>query len=224
MSVARLIASLTCLALVVSASTFSASARAGEGTEAVVPRPRFGARGPAIVSIENVFGYSTQEFHATNASGTRSIDHVGFTPGGIVGLSLGIHGVTSHFTYGATFGYWGAHSTNDDGSAKTAKIFHLGPRLGYAFAVNDNVGFWLRGGPTLYVFDQYLVDGTITAFDVSLDAYFVYSPTPHFGVMIGPSFDFSVLGHVHENGPRGGSSDDIRFKTLSLDVGLLSDF
>lgn len=106
------------------------------------------------------------------------------------------------------------------------------PRVGYVWMFSDAAGFWLRGGISFAGTDNdidapnattgYRDNGLIA---LSFDPMFVLSPTPHFGFLIGPTFDWNFAG-TRENrvgGRFGGVTEehDIHYLQFGITVGLL---
>ncbi|HEX2882842.1 MAG TPA: hypothetical protein VHO25_25155 [Polyangiaceae bacterium] len=102
-------------------------------------------------------------------------------------------------------------------------IFLISPRVGYAIGMGDMADFWLKGGISYYststdagVFGNAEESGL--AFSGAFD--FVIAPAPHFGILVGPSFDVGLTGERSS----GAASADIKYTTLALNMGLVGWF
>ncbi len=192
----------------------------------------FGERGSVLLGIENVFGVLDQTYTGANNSNT-SLNDNGFFPQGFVGTKLSIHALlSSGLTLGGIVGVWNETSTNQNGGSFTA--FNVGPRIGWAACLKKYkpLGFWGRVGPTFqYVnFSQTVNVGTSSqsfsvdawALALSFEAFIVWSPVDHFGLLAGPSVDVGLTGHESTNNPGGQSSgSDFGYHSVGMSFGLV---
>jgi hypothetical protein len=208
-------------ALVATATDARAQAPAESATEA----QGFGERASTIFSVESVFGYLTQSYDPNNGGGGLSFTHSGFFPTGFMGTRIGLHHVLpSGVTLGGLFGFAYESGTGPDSSDLTA--FNLGPRVGYAGALPKAkmLGYWARVGPSfqlIHVGNSRSSNSTdIWALDLSLEAFFVWTPVEHFGVLAGPSFDIGIAG----NASSGNTSEGFKYASSGINAGLVFDF
>lgn len=192
----------------------------------------FGERGSVLFGVENVFGVLDQTYSGNNGSNT-SLNDNGFFPQGFVGTKLGIHGLlSSGITLGGIVGVWNDTSTNQNGGSFTS--FNIGPRFGWAGCLKKYkaLGFWGRVGPTFqYVnFSETLTVGTTSqsvstdawAMALSFEAFIVWSPVDHFGLLAGPTVDVGLTGHESVSGgssPSQGS--DFGYHSVGMSFGLV---
>lgn len=180
----------------------------------------FGERGSALISLENVFGVLDQTYTGANGSSNTSLNGNGFFPQGFQGTKLGIHGLlSSGITLGGLVGFWSTSGTSQN--SLTVTSLHVGPRIGWAgcFKKVKTIGFWGRGGPT-FQFDH-LGEGNNSsdawALDLSLEAFLVWSPVDHFGLLAGPSVDIGLTGHQSS----GNTGSDFGYHAIGMGFGLV---
>jgi hypothetical protein len=180
-----------------------------------------GQRGSFLLSIENVFGYLHQSF---SEGGTDlTFDNTGFFPA-TLGTRLGLHGVTdSGITYGGIVGV--THVSNTGSGTGGSTLLELGPRIGYAFMLPKapTIGLWGRVGPTFTYADSFDNGGSDNAWflDLSFDAFIVWTPVEHFGLLAGPTLDVALTGN---DSPPQGQSAKITYGTFGMGFGLVFDF
>jgi hypothetical protein len=200
----------------------------------------FGERGSLLFSVENVFGVLDQTYtqgpppnSPPNTNGTsQSLNGNGFFPQGFVGTRLGVNGLlSSGITLGGIVGVWNETATSQNGGSFTA--FNIGPRIGWAGCLRKYkaIGFWGRVGPTFqYVNFSQTVNVAPTpqtfsidawALDLSFEAFIVWSPVDHFGLLAGPSVDLGLVGH--ESASNGGQSQgtDFGYHSVGMSFGLV---
>lgn len=184
----------------------------------------FGERGSMLFSVENVFGVLDQTYTASGNSST-SLNDNGFFPQGFVGTKLGAHALlSSGITVGGIVGFWNETSTNQNGGSFTA--LNVGPRIGWAGCLKKYkaIGFWGRVGPTFqYVnFSAGGNGGTDAwALGLSFEAFLVWSPVDHFGLLAGPSIDAGLTGHQSVNGAPPNSPTDFGYHSVGMSFGLV---
>ena len=212
-------------------ATLALSAPAAYAQDAAPEAPGFGERGSVLFSVENVFGVLDQTYTGAN-NNNQSLNDNGFFPQGLVGTRLGISGLlSSGITLGGIVGVWNDTSTNQNGGSFTA--LNLGPRIGWAGCLKKYkaLGFWGRVGPTFqYVhFSETVNIGTpqtistdAWALDLSFEAFIVWSPVDHFGLLAGPNVDLGLTGHAStsQTGQQGQSSD-FGYHAVGMSFGLV---
>jgi hypothetical protein len=171
---------------------------------------RFGERDAFVFSVERILGFQQQDL------GERTYDSMGLQP--LYWGNVGLFGIwDSGLTFGATFGFTYLKSElfndDDDGVA----IMRVGPRIGYAGSTTTaGVGYWLRGGPSgLFAISD---NDSDYAFAASIEAYAVFTPVPHLGILVGPHADFHLFGDEVD-----GESES-EFSSFGLTVGVMGVF
>ena len=181
----------------------------------------FGKRGSVLFSIENIFGFMDQTYasYGGNNNSNTDFNHKGFFPPGLVGTRLGVHALmSSGLTLGSILGFWteGASSAGSNGTT-TITVLQVGPRIGYAvsFPKTTKIGFWGRGGPTFQYADVGFSSGgqnsssnssNLWSFDLSFEAFLVWTPVEHFGLLFGPSIDVGLTGEQSSSGSSGSNN------------------
>ncbi len=107
--------------------------------------------------------------------------------------SLSVGGALGYASYGDDFDY---------------EEFLLAPRVGYAFMFSDVIGLWLRGGFTYHSLDPD-PGGSESGMAFTAEAMFIVAPTPHFGIIFGPTFDIDFTGEDDDDRDR-------RYRSFSL--------
>jgi hypothetical protein len=104
----------------------------------------------------------------------------------------------------------------------------IAPRVGYILGINDMISFWLRGGVHFYAAQANSVGGmagctppstTAHVFGLDINPQLVISPAQHFGIMVGPTFDWGFLGGASVP---AGCSQTTNFSYTSLHFGITS--
>jgi hypothetical protein len=198
------------------------TATAGDGARG------FGERGSILFSVENVFGVLDQTYTAGsgNTASNQTLNDNGFFPQGFVGTRLGINGLlSSGITLGGIFGVWNETSTNQNNNGSFTAL-NIGPRIGWAGCLKKYkaLGFWGRVGPTF----QYVNIGSggnngadAWALDLSFEAFLVWSPVDHFGLLAGPNVDVGLTGHESVNGAPPNSPTDFGYHAVGMSFGLV---
>jgi hypothetical protein len=190
-------------------------------------RPGFGQRGSFLLSVENAFGILNQTYSEGNTD--VSVNGTGFFASGLglgfSGTRLGLHGLASSgLTYGGVVGFAALGETGSGHTHVTALM--LGPRIGYAGSMPKTavVGYWARIGPTFGWFDTGGGSSSSSTFitDLSIEAFLVWTPVEHFGVLGGPTFDIPLYGSTSSSG-NNTSSQDIKWQTFGMSLGLVFD-
>jgi hypothetical protein len=94
-------------------------------------------------------------------------------------------------------------------------VFTLQPRVGYVVPLGSIADFWLKGGLSYYSMDYGATDESGLGLSGAFD--FVINLTRSFGISVGPSIDFGLIGE--RSTPAG--DDDVKYTTLALNVGLV---
>lgn len=165
----------------------------------------FGERGAFLFTVERVFGFQNQQFSEDGGS----IDSTGYQPffwGGV-----GLFGMSaSGLSFGALLGLirW----EDDDGDA--VSVVQARPRIGYGGTEQQGrFGYWVRGGPTLIYSHRESFDALASA--LGAEAYAVFFPARHVGILVGPHAEFNLAGT---------GDGDPYFKSVGLTAGILGEF
>jgi hypothetical protein len=207
-------------------ATLALSAPAAHAQDAAPEARGFGERGSVLFSVENVFGVLDQTYTGANNS-NQPLNDNGFFPQGFVGTKLGINGLlSSGITLGGVVGVWNETSTNNNGGSFTA--INLGPRFGWAGCLKKYkaLGFWGRVGPT-FQYVNFSFGGNNNngadawALDLSFEAFIVWSPVDHFGLLAGPNVDVGLTGHESVNGAPPNTPTDFGYHAVGMSFGLV---
>jgi len=208
------------------AATATLLASIAHADDAPLPKDAtpFGQRSRVIVSAENVFGGLAESIStsADTEDNSTSLNSNGLFPG-FTGPRFGVHFVVgSSITVGLGLSAWSFKNTTVLSQSTSLTTIRVAPRVGWAPAIDGHFAVWLRAGPTLVYLHSTESDltnpnPTYTFFDVSLEAYGVWTPYSHFGVMVGPSIDIPVSG-------KNGDETDLRFQSIGFLGGLFVDF
>jgi hypothetical protein len=189
--------------------------------QAQEPTSRFGERDELAVTFERLFGFQNQKFSDEGGS----YESTGFHPFYWAGLGLFSVG-SSGLSFGALLGFTRFQLDMGDGEL-TANVIQLRPRVGYAGTEKSGrFGYWLRLGPTLlasFAKDEDVdSNGQKTsdsseawALAVGGEAYAVFFPAPHVGVLFGPHADFHLAG---------GGDGEPYYRSHGLSLGLMGEF
>jgi hypothetical protein len=120
-----------------------------------------------------------------------------------------------HFTLGGSLGYVSV----DPDEGNDFSSFIISPRAGYLYSFGRVVGIWPRGG---FTYHTYNIDDDFedSAFALTLECPFTFSPASHFAFHVGPSFDIDFAGERDTQVNEGES----KFRTFGLQAGLLGWF
>ncbi len=191
------------------------------GPSPAAAQDRFGQRDEFIFSVERMFGFQHQDF-SDEGGGYES---TGFHPFYWAGVGL-FSMSSSGLNFGALLGFTRFQFDLGDGTT-TANVIQLRPRIGYGGTEEKGrFGYWVRVGPTALVSfasdEDTDASGQTTsdsseayAFGVGGEAYAVFFPAPHVGVLIGPHADFHIAG---------GGDGDPEYSSYGLTVGLMGEF
>jgi len=172
----------------------------------------FGKAGNVSVAIERAFGFHfakrTTDPDGPAPSTSASAATVGFgwyqalTPIHTARGALDVF-IIDRLSLG---GALGAYAQQGGGG------FLLSPRVGYSIPLGKMFTFWPRGGLT------FVKQEDLTLFGVSLEPMFVLWPRPNWGVLLGPTLDFSFTGS------RDNNSSVTEFSFGIPTVGLIASF
>jgi hypothetical protein len=203
-----------------------------------VAAPVFSGAGTLTFGAEDITGYYSRTvkydddrnlpFEQTRnrfalglmTGGVRLAFHYFLLPHLSLGGSLGYESAPSSDTYADPPGTW----TRD---LPTENRLILAPRVGYALMFIPEVGLWFRGGIGYERDKRRLNEGgedyARNSFGVaSLDVFFVWSPLPHFGLLVGPTGDLTFVGghFEHHPNPAGNRSSDASMHRLAITSGI----
>ena len=196
-------------------------ARSDEPGPAYIFAEGFGRRADSIVTFENLLGYDKQKekYDAVTAgeSDAFASARYGLFPSRTV--RFGAHYVVdSLLTVGTGVGFWVLSSASSAEKDSTISQFELRPRIGLALPVSRLFGFWPRVGASLLYRSAH--DYSAWMLSPSLDLLAVCTPVDHFGVLGGLTLDLAAAGKA---GPKN-ETQDARYESLGLTVGLMADF
>jgi hypothetical protein len=82
------------------------------------------------------------------------------------------------------------------------------------------VGIWPRGGFTYHSFS---VDGAVDdkGFALNLECPFTFSPTSHFAIHVGPTFDIDMFGDRTLHAGPLDTKGDLTWRAFGLNAGIL---
>jgi hypothetical protein len=175
---------------------------------------RFYSAGKISVALERAFGvhYAHNEVDRPGpGSDITSATAIGFGWYGAVSpyhwTRAAVDGfVIDRLSLGGSLGFF-TQSGDADGDGVL-----FSPRVGYAVPLSSVFTFWPRGGFTF----MKLNDGSM--FGLSLEAMFVASPKPNWGILFGPTLDFGFIGD---------QGNDVDWKHFALgfpSVGIMGTF
>jgi hypothetical protein len=180
----------------------------------------FGVRDSFALSVERIFGFQQQELGPDGAE--TEIDTVGLHPvlWGHLGLFKSLPG---GLNYGAVLGVSHFRNLDDDETEPDGRTaFRVGPRIGYAQPLQDSLGYWVRGGPSmLYLWQEGDTTDSV-ALGASLEAYAVITPWEHVHVLFGPHLDLHIWGKGEEEPVSG--EDSFEYRSVGLTAGLMGEF
>ncbi|HMR08120.1 MAG TPA: hypothetical protein PKA88_20205, partial [Polyangiaceae bacterium] len=95
-----------------------------------------------------------------------------------------------------------------------AALLRLGPRVGYAGTLQKNIGYWLRGGPSL--FTTFSDGDDAVSVEASVEAFAVVTPVDRVGLLFGPNID------IHLWGKQGDA--DFQLRAIGFSFALMGEF
>jgi hypothetical protein len=207
----RLLSAATAVGALCAVLAWSPGVAAQEGRFGKMSERGFGNRDEFVFSVERIFGFQNQDF-----GGDESYDSLGMHP--IYWGDLGFWGVwDTGLTFGGLVGITHFNFDLGDSNSSEATLMLLRPRIGYAGSQNSVLGYWLRAGPTvLWVIDD---DGdSQRALALGGEAYAVFTPVPHVGILVGPHAEFHIKGGRTDSGSRP------QYSSYGLTMGLMGEF
>jgi len=204
----------------------------------------FGKRGQLAVSAERLFGFSHNSSSLSLPGGDRDSSTTSFSllssPMGASGPDnvpwagygsprvAGDYFIIDRLSLGAALGYAHVSLTNPAGlgnqeNTRSGHVITFAPRVGYAIAFNDLVGFWPRAGFTYRSYSVENVSAHNLAF--TLEAPFTFNVLPHVVVWGGPTLDVGVSGSASvDNGNSTTVSSDFHSTEFGIQTALLFYF
>jgi len=194
--------------------SISASASADEAS--------FGARGPNVIVVDHLIG-------ATRRTAAEVDSNDGFNTTE-VGTSFGLYSVFATSAPNMRLGYHrflsesvslgaGFQWASNTGLGSSYTILGLHPRIGVAIPLSSSSAFWLRAGGG-YTHWDHERDTTEVDWSVGGEAFYVYTPVPHFGWTLGPMVDATLSATFKS---RSGGETKLRRRTFGVTFGLLFD-
>ena len=178
----------------------------------------FGERDSFVLSVERAFGFVSQRLGDEDADYT--IESKGFfTP---LWGEVGFFSASDGITWGALVGFTQLHldGDEDDDDDSNLVILRAKPRVGFTFSKDEKLAAWLRLGPSLLLMHSSGDDGddsTNYTFAASGEAYVVYTPVEHIGIVAGPVVDVHLFG-------RDDDDDSISYSSFGLAAGMFGEF
>ena len=179
----------------------------------------FGTQGTPALFAERLFGAYISKREVDLPGGNEDEDNfsgigLGFRPAGEPVFATPYEMARVGFDYfvidslsvGGALGYATAQESGDPDTEISR--FLIAPRVGYVWMFSEVVGFWLRGGFTYHSTNTDPGDGEEDALALTGEGMFVISPAPHFGFLVGPTFDFSLTGEV--------DNQDLRYRSFGI--------
>lgn len=184
------------------------------------PAEGFGERDSFVLSVERSFGFVQQKLGEEDYDTT--VESKGFfTP---LWGEIGLFDVSDGVTWGALVGFTQLHQGGGDGNfgdeGTDLYLIRLKPRVGFTFAKDDKIAAWLRFGPSLLLVhssNDGSDDSTSYYFAASGEAYLVYTPVEHIGLVAGPVLDVNVFG-------RDDDDNKISYGSFGLAAGMFGEF
>ncbi|HEY3497454.1 MAG TPA: hypothetical protein VGK73_22310 [Polyangiaceae bacterium] len=188
-----------------------------------------GSKGDAIFSAERLFGVRGEHFEAELPAPAPPIDVTettiafGFaeslTPYNIPRLGFD-YMVIDKLSVGGTLGFSTTSSNVDGPGAGEASptLFMITPRVGFLHMFGRVAGIWPRGGFSFHtktVKEGYTYDES--GFSLNVECNFPIVFTPHFGVLVGLTFDRSLTANLD---PDLGVDYDLTYQSIALQIGL----
>ncbi len=204
--------------LVVASASLPSRAQAQDSIVGPASAPGFGRRSSAAVSVENVFGVVSERALGFNEvyPKNNSLDSRGLFPG-VLGTRIGLDWIGEHgVTFGTRLQMWWIAPSKDGVGGDGLLFLGIEPRVGYAHPFSDKVALWVRIGMTIYLPVSKSQPGYIVG--VATDASLVFTPTKHFGVLLGPTFERSIVGHDE------AKNADASYRAMGILLGLMADF
>lgn len=201
----------------------------------------FAQKGQIAISAERLFGFTYDSATVSLPAGDQTVKVTGFnllsSPVDVSGQNwrgygtpriAGDYFIIDRLSLGAALGYAHSSATSTTGLANTeltvsGDSFTFAPRVGYAFALNDLIGIWPRGGFTYRTFSA----GNVSTHDLALtlEVPFTFNILPHVVVWGGPTLDLGVSGAASvETGNGSTTSRDFNATEFGIQSALLVYF
>jgi hypothetical protein len=147
----------------------------------------------------------------------------GFSPFDVPRLGFDVF-VIDHLSIGGSLG-WASSSYDNDppgggapfgNEADGYSAFTIQPRVGYAYMFSDVFGIWPRGGIGYHSFN---IDNwqDENGWSLGVECMFPIAPVPHFGFLVGPSFDIDLTGTRDRVGEL---ERDRTYRSFGLQIGI----
>lgn len=185
-----------------------------------------GSKGDAIFGAERLFGVRGEDFTAELPDPAPDIDvsqttiGLGFaeylTPYNIPRVTFD-YMVIDKLSVGGAIGFSTSSVDINSGSfSGNPKLFMFAPRVGFLHMFGRVAGIWPRGGLTYH---SQSLDNVYSesGFSLNVECNFPIVMTPHFGVLLGLSFDRSLTAN---RDPDDTVDFDVTYQSLGLQVGL----
>jgi hypothetical protein len=180
--------------LVASFLLSAASASADEPGEHTSRAGQLGRPGVIVLGVERFSGFD----YAKDSNDSKG--YTSFSLLGGSGLELGVapysiprFGLDGFVSQGVSLGL-SAHFATISHDSSSAKVFGLSPRVGYEVSLGDSFAFWPRAGISYLNITSEGQDSAAYLLAATLEALFVASPAPHFGITFGPTADIGMGG------------------------------
>jgi hypothetical protein len=191
----------------------------------------FSERGHSVLVVDHIFGLVYSRESKDDKGWLASVGSSNLTDK-VAGRRLSIPRLGFHqfignsgISLGFGVGYLTIHDTT---------MMTFAPRAGYAVALSPSTALWVRLGPTFGKMSENRTDTTATA--LGGEFQLVVTPTPHFGVTIGPMAEVGVSGSSKRTSTEDslvypGSQTSITSSSVEsvptifgLTLGILADF
>jgi len=193
----------------------------------------FSAKGQLAISAERLFGFyhNSATVTANNVDNTTKTDSFTLLSSPVsVGWNYGAprvagdYFVIDHLSVGAALGYSHVSVSRDTAPGvsvtNSGDSFLFAPRVGYAFAFNDIVGIWPRGGFTYKSLNADPVSEHVLA--LTIECPFVFTVIPHVAFWAGPTLDLGLTGSQSvKNGNGTTTSIDFNSTEIGIQTGLI---
>jgi hypothetical protein len=200
----------------------------------------FSAKGQLAISAERLFGFYHNSATTTVAGVDNTVKTDSFSllssPVGLGGSPTWTYGaprvagdyfIIDHLSLGAGLGYSHVSVSTPNGPNTTVSTsgdsFLFAPRVGYAFAFNNIVGIWPRGGFTY----RTLSAGNTSAHDLALtiECPFVFTVIPHVAFWGGPTLDLGLSGGFSNTNGNGATvTNNFNSTEIGIQTGLVAYF
>jgi hypothetical protein len=183
-----------------------------------------GSKGQGILSVDRLMGLSWTKIKGERGPTNYEDDWTSFSFGWRTSPDLSPFDVPrlafdyliiDHLSLGGSIGY-----VTHSGEGNDASSFILSPRIGYLYSFGRVVGIWPRGGFTYHstsIDNQFDEKG----FAFTAEVPFTFSPSAHFALHVGPTFDIDMFG---DRDPYPVNKSDRTYRNFGVNAGLLGWF